>query len=108
VSIEGDAEGQGLFLQEAQACGLPVVATQHGALPEGLVPGTSGFLAPERDAEALAERLEFLVTHPEVWPEMGRAGRSFVEGRYDIGKLNAQLVELYRSVQAGFSEARSH
>ena len=106
VNVEGDAEGQGLFLQEAQACGLPVVATQHGALPEGMVPGESGFLVPERDVEALAERLAFLVTHPESWAEMGRCGRAFVERRYDIGQLNTELVELYRAAKTRFA-ARS-
>jgi colanic acid/amylovoran biosynthesis glycosyltransferase len=101
VQIEGDAEGQGLFLQEAQACGLPVVATQHGALPEGLLPDQSGFLVPERNVEALAGRLEFLVQHPERWPDMGRRGRTFVEERFDIRKLNRQLVEIYaEAVQA--------
>jgi colanic acid/amylovoran biosynthesis glycosyltransferase len=102
VNIEGDAEGQGLFLQEAQACGLPVVATQHGALPEGLVPDQSGFLVPERDVEALAARLEFLVAHPEAWPQMGRAGRAFVERRYDIQRLNKELVKLYGETVLGF------
>jgi len=102
VSIEGDAEGQGLFLQEAQACGLPVVATEHGAFPEGLMPGKSGFLVPERDVDALAERLEFLVMHPQVCDEMGRAGRAFVEKRYDIRQLNDRLVELYRETKSVF------
>jgi len=50
---EGDREGQGLVLQEAQAVGLPVVATIHGALPEGVLPGRAGFLVPERDVDAL-------------------------------------------------------
>jgi colanic acid/amylovoran biosynthesis glycosyltransferase len=102
VSIEGDAEGQGLFLQEAQASGLPVIATRHGALPEGMLPGKSGFLVPERDVAAMAERIEFLVAHPEVWPALGRAGREFVAARYDIRKLNQQLVGLYRDLRAGF------
>jgi colanic acid/amylovoran biosynthesis glycosyltransferase len=106
VNIEGDAEGQGLFLQEAQACGLPVVATQHGALPEGLLPDRSGFLVPERNVDALAERLEFLLTHPGQWPGLGRAGRSFVEQRYDIRQLNGQLVKLYRSARAAFDRGR--
>lgn len=104
VNLEGDAEGQGLFLQEAQACGLPVVATQHGALPEGLAPGKSGFLVPERDVDALAERLEHLVTHPEVWEEMGRAGRALVKERYDIRQLNDRLVELYREASSAFRD----
>jgi len=102
VSIEDDQEGQGLFLQEAQACGLPVVATQHGALPEGLVADQSGFLAPERNVEMLAQRLEFLLTHPGVWPEMGRYGRAFVEQHYDIRQLTERLAELYRATQRSF------
>jgi colanic acid/amylovoran biosynthesis glycosyltransferase len=102
VSIEGDAEGQGLFLQEAQACGLPIVATQHGALPEGMMPGKSGFLVPERDVDALAQQLESLLAHPEMWPEMGRAGRAFVERRYDIQRLNKGLVKLYGETVLGF------
>lgn len=95
VNVEGDREGQGLVLQEAQAAGLPVVATIHGALPEGMLPGRSGFLVPERDVDALAERLDYLVKHPEMWPKMGRDGRRFVEGHYDIRKLNSVLEGLY-------------
>ena len=95
VNVEGDGEGQGLVLQEAQAVGLPVVATIHGALPEGVLPGRSGFLVPERDVDALAERLNYLVEHPEMWPGMGRDGRRFVEGHYDIRKLNSVLEGLY-------------
>jgi colanic acid/amylovoran biosynthesis glycosyltransferase len=105
VSIEGDQEGQGLVLQEAQASGLPVVATQHGALPEGMLPGRSGFLVPERDVSALAERLGYLVDHPELWPEMGRQGRQFVEERYDIRRLNRRLIRLYKGVIQDFSAA---
>jgi colanic acid/amylovoran biosynthesis glycosyltransferase len=102
VNIDGDAEGQGLFVQEAQACGLPVVVTQHGALPEGILPGQSGFLVNERDPDALADQLADLIEHSERWPEIGRAGRAFVEARYDIRDLTRQLVELYRLAQGIF------
>ena len=98
VSVEGDQEGQGLVLQEAQAMGLPVIATKHGALPEGLLPDESGFLVPERDVNSLAERLNFLVQRPETWPMMGRAGRRFVEKRYDIRQLNSILEQLYSDI----------
>jgi colanic acid/amylovoran biosynthesis glycosyltransferase len=106
VNIEGDAEGQGLFLQEAQACGLPVIATQHGALPEGLIPGKSGFVVPERDVEALTERLTYLLAHPEIWLEMGRRGRAFVEQRFDCRKLNERLVQIYREAMTRFAGNR--
>jgi colanic acid/amylovoran biosynthesis glycosyltransferase len=95
VNLEGDAEGQGLVLQEAQACGLPVVATEHGAFPEGLLPGKSGFVVPERDAGALAERLAWLISNPGSWPGLGRQGRGYVESRYDIRMLNTALSALY-------------
>jgi len=102
ASVEGDQEGQGLVLQEAQASGLPVVATQHGALPEGMLPGASGFLVPERDVEALAERLSFLIEHPGLWPEFGRKGRKFVEARYDIRDLTRRLVGIYEQTIRSF------
>jgi colanic acid/amylovoran biosynthesis glycosyltransferase len=57
--------------------------------------GKSGFLVPEKDADTLAEKLTYLIEHPEIWPEMGKAGRTYVEQHYDIEKLNDQLVLLY-------------
>lgn len=95
VSVEGDEEGQGLVLQEAQASGLPVITTRHGAFPEGILPGKSGLLVPERDADALAESLLHLARHPDLWPDMGRAGRDFVVKHYNSRQLNRRLIELY-------------
>jgi colanic acid/amylovoran biosynthesis glycosyltransferase len=102
VNVEGDEEGQGLALQEAQACGVPVIATQHGAFPEGLAPGNTSWLVLERSVEALASKLTELVAAHDHWPVIGRAGRNFVEQRYDIRALNKQLVQIYRDVIANF------
>lgn len=106
VSVEGDQEGQGLVLQEAQACGLPVLATRHGALPEGLLDGQSGWLVPERDVAALAERLLFLLAHASDWPMMGWTGRGFVATRYDIRNLNRQLTAIYAEAIAGHRKSK--
>ena len=95
VEVEGDQEGQGVVLQEAQACGLPVVATAHGALPEGLLPGRSGVVVPQKDIQALAHEFRCLIERSAEWPTMGREGRAFVEQNYQIGKLNSQLAGLY-------------
>ncbi len=98
TASNGDKEGQGLVIQEAQASGLPVISTLHNGIPEGILDGKSGFLVPERDVDALAEKLIYLIEHPEIWPEMGRAGRAYVEANYDINKLNDRLVEIYKEV----------
>ena len=98
TAANGDQEGQGLVLQEAQAMGLPVLSTLHNGIPDGVLDGQSGFLVPERDVNALAEKLSYLIEHPQVWSDMGRAGRTYVEKHYDIDRLNEWLVEIYRKV----------
>ena len=98
TAADGDREGQALVLQEAQAMGLPILSTLHNGIPEGVLDGESGFLVPERDVDALAEKLRYLVTNPEVWAKMGRQGRAYVEERYNIEQLNQQLVEIYQKL----------
>jgi colanic acid/amylovoran biosynthesis glycosyltransferase len=92
-----DREGQALVLQEAQACGLPVLSTLHNGIPEGVCDGESGFLVPEKDVETLVERLEYLVTHPECWAPMGRRGRQLVEKKFDRTRVNQALISMYHN-----------
>jgi colanic acid/amylovoran biosynthesis glycosyltransferase len=98
TAADGDQEGQGLVLAEAQASGLPVIATDHAALPESIVPGESGFLVPERDAERLAAKMIEVLSAPELWSRMGRAGRKFVEQKFELASLSRRLEALYIDV----------
>jgi colanic acid/amylovoran biosynthesis glycosyltransferase len=108
TASDGDMEGQGLALQEAQASGLPVLATDHNGFSESIAPGRSGFLVPERDATQMAARLVYLLERPELWPEMGHAGRRHVEENYDMSNLNRRLVELYMEAREIYSEKWRH
>jgi colanic acid/amylovoran biosynthesis glycosyltransferase len=99
LSSDGDFEGQGMVLQEAQAMGLPVVCTNHNGFPESILEGQSGFLVPERDADALSARLAELIGQPNSWLEIGKKGRAFVEAEFDLNKRNDALVELYCRVR---------
>jgi len=101
TSTDGDREGIPVVLMEALAQGLPVLSTWHSGIPELVQDGQSGFLVPERDVEALADRLEYLIEHPELWTRMGRAGRDYVEKHYNINTLNDRLVQLYQQLLAG-------
>jgi colanic acid/amylovoran biosynthesis glycosyltransferase len=92
----GDAEGGfPVIITEALASGMPVVAFDHCDINEIVKDGECGFLAPEGDVELLAQCLSHLVDHPEIWPEMGQAGRAHVEANYSIDKLNNRLVDIY-------------
>jgi colanic acid/amylovoran biosynthesis glycosyltransferase len=98
TSRDGDQEGQGLVLQEAQAMELPVISTHHNGISEGVLDGKTGFLVAERDVDALAGRLVQLIENPEIRHEMGSQGRKFVEQHFDIKKLNEKLVEIYEGL----------
>lgn len=100
TSEDGDQEGTPTVIMEAMAMGLPILSTQHSGIPELVENGVSGFLVPERDVDALAEKLRYLVEHPEVWPDMGRAGRAYVEECHNIDKLNDRLVAIYQQLSS--------
>jgi len=85
-----------VVLMEAQAAGLPVVATKVGSVDEVVKDGETGFLVPACDSDVIAERLEYLIEHPDLWLEMGRQGRKLIEEKYDIKKLNHKLVEIFQ------------
>lgn len=93
----GDQEGIPNVLKEAMATGMPVVSTYHAGIPELVEDGVSGFLAPERDAAALASCLIRVIEHPQRWAAWGEAGRRTIERDFDANVLNDRLVELYRS-----------
>ena len=94
----GDREGIPVALMEAMAMGLPVISSLHSGIPELVTDGISGFLIPERDVEGIAAKLNFLIEHPEMWSQMGKAGRAIVEANYDINKLNHRLLEIYQEL----------
>ncbi|KRT65818.1 MAG: glycosyl transferase group 1 [Candidatus Dadabacteria bacterium CSP1-2] len=98
TASDGDSEGLPVVLLEAQAVGLPIISSLHGGIPEGVLDSKSGFLVPEKDVDALADKIEYLIKNPELWSEMGRYGRKFVEERYDIQKLNQRLVKIYKAL----------
>jgi len=99
TAADGDTEGGApVCLLEAQASGLPIVATTHCDIPEVTRPGASALLAPERDAARLAELLEELLLHPERWPAMGRAGRAHVEAEFNIRTQVERMNAVYREL----------
>ena len=58
----------------------------------------SGFLVPERDADSLADKLDYLIEHQDIWPDMSRAGRAYVDENYNIHKLNDHLEEVFHQL----------
>ncbi|MES1025527.1 glycosyltransferase [Gloeocapsa sp. BRSZ] len=94
----GDQDAPVNVLKEAMAIGLPVISTYHGGIPELIQDNVSGFLVPERDADAIAQKISYLLNNPQIWDSVTRAARAQVEAGYDLHKLNDELVDIYQQL----------
>ena len=95
TALTGAREALGMALNEASACGIPVVATRSGGIPEAVVDGETGLLSPERDVRRLAENLDLLLDNEELRLGMGRRGRDLVCEKFCLRHQTAQLERLY-------------
>lgn len=91
-------EGLPRVILETQAMKLPPVAYATGGVPEGLIPGRTGFLLRTGDVEGLAARIGELLQNPELRKRMGEEGRRFVEERYSLAALAQRHEQFYRQV----------
>jgi glycosyltransferase involved in cell wall biosynthesis len=91
------SEGLSNALLEALAAGLPVVATNVGALPEGVVEGLNGYLVGPGDWKDLGARISALISDPELRRRMGRASRALCEEKFRLDEFVTCLAKLLQS-----------
>lgn len=89
------SETFGVSAIEAQAMGIPVVASRVGGVPEAVIDGITGLLVKPGDPMALAEALERLILDPELRKKMGIKGREFVESKYNWSNNLEQMIKVY-------------
>jgi colanic acid/amylovoran biosynthesis glycosyltransferase len=104
VTAEGDEESQGLVLQEAQASGVPVIASDIGGIAEGMIDGETGILVREQDIDSLEVAILRLADDPELRDRMGACSRSLVESRFSLEQNTRALVTQYRACRLGYGD----
>jgi glycosyltransferase involved in cell wall biosynthesis len=92
-------EGFGLPAAEAMACGVPLISTSGGALPE--VVGDAGIIVPPADASALAREIIFLFDHPDQREKIAQAGLERVNSIFNWSRAASEMVEVYREAIDG-------
>jgi glycosyltransferase involved in cell wall biosynthesis len=92
------SESFGLVLAEAMACGLPVVSTRVGGIPEVVEEGATGLLVPPNDPPALAEAIIELLDDPERMRDMGVRGRERVREHFTWDKVAERVLGFYREI----------
>lgn len=76
------------------ACGVPVISTTGGALPE--VVGNAGIVVPPADSDALAEAITKLLDNPDMAKSLATAGYKRVQEKFTWKRAAEKTVEAYR------------
>ncbi|CAK0760037.1 colanic acid biosynthesis glycosyltransferase WcaL [Escherichia coli] len=99
TGADGDMEGIPVALMEAMAVGIPVISTLHSGIPELVEADKSGWLVPENDARALAQRLAAFsqLDTDELAPVVKRA-REKVEHDFNQQVINRELASLLQAL----------
>jgi len=87
------AESFGLSIAEASAAGIPVVAYEAGSVPEVVAHGVTGWLAPLRQVDRLAQYIEGAVQNPGITYQAGLAGRERVKRMFTWDKTAKTILE---------------
>jgi glycosyltransferase involved in cell wall biosynthesis len=81
---------------ELAACGLPLIVTDLGGLPETVVDNVTGYVIPPRDAHALADKIEALLENASIAHRMGKASRARCEAEYSLAVQFRRLEGVVR------------
>ena len=87
-------EAFGLVLLEAMEHAVPCISTREGGVSAIIDDGVNGFMVEKRDANALADRIEFLLTHPEKRLPMGIAGYQKFKNEFTLPKFETRMKQI--------------
>ena len=101
--VDGDFEGFGIVLVEAQACGKPCVVGQSGGVGETIEPGVTGLAVDCRSPQVLSAAVVDLLSNDSRRQSMGAAARRRAVEKFDCATLAEKARELFSQSVAGSS-----
>lgn len=94
---DGDTDDLPFVLLEGQMTGLPVISTRHVGIPDGIMDGNSGFLVPEGDFNAAADKILYFINQSNKISEFSLFAHNFVKNKFNLSKINSDLKRIYYS-----------
>ena len=95
---EGETEGLGVVLLEAMACGVPVIGTNVGGIPDIIKDGITGLLAQPRNPTDLARKIMILLADQELCHRLSKRGYDFVKEHFSWSHVAKRYFEVFSAV----------
>ena len=92
------AETFGMVVSQAMASAKPAIGTRVGSIPAQIKDGWNGYLVEPANEHQLAEKIKYLIDHPEERRRMGLNGRKLAEDQFDWSRVTEQTLQVYQSV----------
>ena len=96
-------EAFGRSIVEAQLAGIPVIATNLGAVPEIIEDRKTGLLVPPGNSEALAKAITWVFTHQEEWKKMTESAKKIARERFSVEQMVNRIINVYQGVRSQHS-----
>jgi glycosyltransferase involved in cell wall biosynthesis len=96
--LASSSEGMSNALIESMALSIPVIANPAGGIPDFIRDGVTGYLFPYEMPDILAEKILFLIDHPDIGRKMGEAGRRMAQNEFQFDTMIFRYQELYRKL----------
>lgn len=95
-----DVHGEGISnsIMEYMALRKPVIATDGGGTSELVIDGETGFLIEPKNPEQLADKIEYLLSHPDLAKQMGEIGKERIKKHFSLDKMVNETFQLYKNV----------
>lgn len=98
VDDAGDTEGLGMVTIEAMSCGVPVIGSDVGGIPDVIADGKNGYLVAEKDVDSLAGKIKSVLSNPAIGRQMGQVGRERAQAIFNWQVNAEQTAKVYEGL----------
>lgn len=95
IDSQGNTEGLGVVLIEAMACGLPVIGSNIGGIPDIVHDGETGLLVPQKNVSELSKSIIKIIENPELSERIANKGYSMVKANFSWEKIARDYINIY-------------
>ena len=93
-----------LVLLEAMEQSIPCISTNEGGIPGIIEEGKTGFIVEKHSPQQLAEKIEYLIDHPMICAEMGKAGKEKFQREFTLEKFENRMKDILKECIASYKK----